>query len=438
MAEIVVTGDEVECSGDDAELQARTTSGLQAKFYITCLPNELLLHIFSFLSVPELCFSVAPVCTAWRDLAKDPILWRHLEFNFVYNTDTKREQRLVTASPFLLSLELQNLTNGNFLLHVADSCKMLRKLTLIHCIDPSYTCVLQLSERNRPVIQRLITDRHSRLTYSFLLTSGFKELRYLNFNMCSSLTDEELESIARQCKHLQYLNIEDMSEIHDSSITLLTKELGHCLKSLHIHGKYLTDISYKSFSNLVLLEELMIMKCVNMTDVGLRGLHGLKKLTSLTLFLDDGVSVTGLTDLFTGKRLSQLVHLELVFQSLNDLVVKTLARNCPNLLRLTLKCMTATYGMFNPPLLTSSTMTDAGIAEVVARCPLLQELNLTRMPNLTGTALINIPTALPHLSGLELWGCSRVNSTIIQRLEDQIPSLIVFSPKELGWVRSFR
>jgi hypothetical protein len=46
------------------------------------LPDEILLHIFSYFGPEELCFIIANVCKRWKVLAKDKVLWKNLSYIF--------------------------------------------------------------------------------------------------------------------------------------------------------------------------------------------------------------------------------------------------------------------------------------------------------------------------------------------------------------------
>lgn len=53
----------------------------QELWLFECLPIELLLKIFSYLSQYELCWTVALVCHRWRSYAYNPVLWKKLELS---------------------------------------------------------------------------------------------------------------------------------------------------------------------------------------------------------------------------------------------------------------------------------------------------------------------------------------------------------------------
>lgn len=394
--------------------QAIGTISSPGKCYINCLPNEILLHIFSFLSVRELCISVVPVCTTWRDLAKDKTLWTNLVFSFQHRVERERIKSLLTASPLLVSLELQSREDGgDLLLHAAASCPKLQELTVKFCDDLTER-VFKSLKRNCPNIRYLNVEGSKVCsTQCYHLIAGFGQLRYLNLSHCQLLDNAGLTAIARQCNHLEYLDIDGITHIHDSSVMCLTKALSHCIKNLFLDGEHLTDASYLSLRECTLLQKLGISFCEEMTDVGLSGINGLKHLTWLKLRKGSQLTPYGLTALFQKEGLSQLAYLNLGECCLmDDSVLIALASTCPRLVHLVLHWCWE--------------VTDAGISAVVAGCPLLRVLDLVGVVQLTGTSFTNVPTALPDLLILDLEQCNCIDETILYSIVSEKPSLRVF------------
>ena len=50
--------------------------------HINCLPEEILIKIFSNLAARDIIRSVLPVCRLWYKLGYDPVLWKSLEFSY--------------------------------------------------------------------------------------------------------------------------------------------------------------------------------------------------------------------------------------------------------------------------------------------------------------------------------------------------------------------
>jgi hypothetical protein len=86
-----------------------------ARISINDLPPEILLFIFSWLSLTDLCISVAPVCSRWRLLAKHPCLWTELSFDG-NRVSTEQVCTLLRSSPSLKKLTLTKRDDSNTVL----------------------------------------------------------------------------------------------------------------------------------------------------------------------------------------------------------------------------------------------------------------------------------------------------------------------------------
>ncbi|KAG7157365.1 F-box/LRR-repeat protein 20-like isoform X1 [Homarus americanus] len=407
-------GDKVKCRQDTLDSTSISATSSHGECYISRLPCEILLYIFSFLNKYDLCINVSLVCTAWRDLAKDPTLWTHLVFSYQHRVDGDQVRRLLKGSPHLLSLEMQSREDGgDLLLQAAASCTKLRELTVKFCDGLTDTVFKSLVENCSDL--RYLNVEGSRVCNSecYFLMAEFRQLRYLNLSHCQFLDNLGLIAIAKQCKYLEYLDIDGITNIYDSSVMCLTRELSHRLKCLFLDGEHLTDALYKTLQKCTLLEKLGVSFCEEMTDAGLSGIHGLKHLTWLKLRKGSQLTPNGLTRLFQSGGLQQLAYLNLGECCLmDDKVLKALSFNCPKLVHLVLHWCWE--------------VTDVGISAVVACCPRIRILDLVGVVQITGIAFLNIPTALPELLILDLEQCNTVDDKILQGVVSQMPSLRVF------------
>lgn len=398
------------CSEDGGEANAP-----QAQCHVHCVPREILLYIFSFLSVQELGRSVEPVCVAWRDLARDPTLRTCLIFSFQNHVDGDRIKSLLASAPLLATLELQSREDAqDLLLHAASFCPRLKELT-VKFSDGLTEVVFRALMENCSRLQSLnvegsrVCDRES-----FILMAGFLHLRHLNLSHCDLLDDVGLITIAKQCRSLEYLDIDGITNIHDNSVIFLTESLSHSLKYLFLDGEKLTDASYQSLRTCTQLLKLGVSFCEKMTDKGLLGIVCLRNLTWLKLRKGCQLTPAGLRTLFEDGRLPHLAHVNLGECSLlDDSVLEAMAGCCPQLLHLALHWCWE--------------VTDAGVSAIIARCPRLQVLDLVGVVQLTGTVFGSVPTALPDLLILDLEQCNDVDDVLLQVVVSQMPSLRVFN-----------
>jgi hypothetical protein len=99
---------------------------------ITDLPPELMLEIFSRLSVRDLCQCVAPVCKEWRILARHPSLRKELSFG--KDVSTSDVLRMLYVSPLLRKLSLTDRNDTDAILQqVCESNRNLETLEMTRC-----------------------------------------------------------------------------------------------------------------------------------------------------------------------------------------------------------------------------------------------------------------------------------------------------------------
>lgn len=382
--------------------------------HIHCLPHEVLLYIFSFLSVEELGRSVGQVCVAWRHLARDPTLRTRLVFSFQNRVEGERVKELLASAPLLQKLDLESREDGEELLvHAASFCPRLRELTVKFCDGLTSTVFRALME-NCSHLQSLnvegsrVCDREC-----FHLIAGFFHLRHLNLSHCDFLDDVGLITITKQCRSLEYLNIDGITDIHDNSIMFLTENLSLSLVYLFLDGEKLTNASFQSLRSCTLLKELGVSFCEKMTDEGLLGILDLKQLTWLKLRKGCQLTPKGLRSLFEDVGLPQLAYVNLgECSQLDDSVLESMARCCPLLKHLALHWCWE--------------VTDAGVGAIIKQCPCLQVLDLVGVVQLTGAVFSSVPTDLPDLLILDLEQCNDVDESHLQVVVSQKPSLRVF------------
>ncbi|KAK3875943.1 hypothetical protein Pcinc_019219 [Petrolisthes cinctipes] len=385
----------------------------QSGCHVNKLPSEVLLHVFSFLSVEEVCRSVAPVCRAWRDLAADPSLWTYLTFH--YSVTDEQVKEIVSRAPRLLHLSLVGYQDGNVILtQVADTCPRLRHLTLRFCGNVTEEALAAMTEGCPDLRHLNLEGSQMSSELCYIKIAGLTHLTHLNLSHCHCLDDPGLLAIATRCCHLQYLDIDGITGIHDSSVVGLVQLRASNLHSLLLDGDNLSDKSFQALGVCKQLECLGISFCENMTDMGLKGLHSLTRLTWLKLRKGTQLRPQALCKFIQNGGLSYLTYLNLgECTLLDDSVMAALGYYCPTLLCLELNwCWD---------------VTDAGLDLLVAGCPLLHMLVLVGVVQLTGNNLQNLIAILPNLNVLDLEQCSDIDDASLKALVEERPSLKVFN-----------
>jgi hypothetical protein len=120
------------------EIQANTESpqekgSQRSQTSIKDLPPEIMLKIFEYLKVKELCHSVAPVCKQWFELTKRPVLRRELAFSG-NNFPTAKTCDLIRSSPLLRKLTLKGRNDCDIVLsELLASNRDLETLEIVSC-----------------------------------------------------------------------------------------------------------------------------------------------------------------------------------------------------------------------------------------------------------------------------------------------------------------
>jgi hypothetical protein len=99
---------------------------------ITDLPLELMLQIFSLLSLRDLCQCVAPVCKKWSILARIPSLRKELSFG--KDVSISHVRRFLQESPLLRRLGLKDRRDTDAILRrVRRSNRHIETLEMLRC-----------------------------------------------------------------------------------------------------------------------------------------------------------------------------------------------------------------------------------------------------------------------------------------------------------------
>ncbi|XP_020618604.1 F-box/LRR-repeat protein 2-like [Orbicella faveolata] len=259
------------------------------------LPEELIINIFSFLTVQELCKYVSVVCKLWLHYSKCPLLRQKLSLeksNRVFSLE-EISDFIKSTCPLLKELCLQPRTELS--LHgcsiLAQSCPYLQALSLSFCDQVTGHILGQFvtfcpNLRDMNLAGCAVTDH---------CLEGLNKLplRKLNASHCTHLTDNGLKFLSTECHQLCYLNFDGVQWItHDAIAVLVENCCGH-LEHLWLDGENMIDdtvelivkcrhlknlikkkviyyINYLLFFNSCRkLQSIDISWCWDVTDVGL-------------------------------------------------------------------------------------------------------------------------------------------------------------------------
>ena len=199
------------------------------------LPNELILHIVSFLNLKEI-IKCGQVSKRIRSICSDETIWQKVN---LYN-------KIVPVN-FLICL-------------IGNKCKYLSLLKSKICIFKLYGSPMKLNQycelkvldlgyckADYQVVEELLSSCHSlenlsmksftfidnKIIEAFSLKSG-KTIKVLDLSLCKGLDLESIQLIVRNCLELRELNLEE-TNFTNESISLLSNELTTKIEKLSLH-----------------------------------------------------------------------------------------------------------------------------------------------------------------------------------------------------------
>ncbi|PFX14427.1 F-box/LRR-repeat protein 20 [Stylophora pistillata] len=362
------------------------------------LPEEIILKIFSFFTLGELCGHVALVCKMWLHYSRCPLLRQKLSF-----WDRSIESSLVEISdiiksnfPLLRDLCLQ--PKMDLTLHgcrlLAQSCPHLQKLSLSFC-----------SQVNKSIIDQFVTFC-PKLRDLNLAGCGVTDqcldglnkvpLRRLNASHCTKLTDDGLKFLSTECYQLCHINFDGIQWITHDAITVLVEK---CYRRLECFG-----LSF----------------CTSLTDQALEGVQNMKNLVSLTLKKGTEFSAKALKELFehlhpqNSGSATGLLHVSVAeCTNLNDEAVNALADSCRNLQSIDISWCWE--------------VTDAGLERVINSCHQMLDMNICGAKDFRGNPLKKIPQQMSRLRRLDATQCNLVPDELLDELVSIMPQMTVIN-----------
>uniref|UniRef100_T1IRK2 F-box domain-containing protein n=1 Tax=Strigamia maritima TaxID=126957 RepID=T1IRK2_STRMM len=372
------------------------------------LPNELQCKILSYLTPRELCFSVLTVCKKWHQMALEPMLWLHLDFD----NDIIQPEVVVSIlkrTPLIRYLELRQYNDLWQMMPSIVNCNLLTSLDLGWCGGVS-VAIVTLLVTHCPLVEALNVEGCRSVDHAVVChIVGWKKLRKLNLSHCTLVRNESVVLIAKCCA-LEEFNVDGLASISDGAILGLIEHRKLVLRKLYLDGDELTDVTYRNLVECCGLKELSISFADLMSDDGLMAIKELRCLEYLKVKRGSELSDASLRSLFDGTNMRKLTCLDLTSCSnFDDVGVEVMTKCCPALKSISLAwCWD---------------ISDRGLEAIVSSCRNAEIVYLAGLVRITGACLINIPLCLPKLVFLDLQQCARIIDDILEDVVRQKPDL---------------
>lgn len=221
------------------------------------LPPELTLSVFMKLETIDIVLTASQVCSSWRHLSKDPVLYRSVFIggydNFFrgkwgWNTERIAIEAVDRSRGKLLQFSAGNMCRFfiEHLSYIVDSSHSLKSLRLGLCERIDFEDILEVVKRIPSLEELYIHDMYF-TQYTFRDIGSFcPKLKYLQFGVLHNADAEALE-IAKSLPYLRHL-------------CLLANGVTNKGLQAILHGcPHLEYVYLKGFSNLE--GELLLKKC---------------------------------------------------------------------------------------------------------------------------------------------------------------------------------
>ncbi|XP_026731998.1 F-box/LRR-repeat protein 7-like [Trichoplusia ni] len=259
----------------------------ETPYDIDLLPDELVIHIFKFLSLKSL-LKCEKVCNRWKKLARDSALWRPIVFVYSgkpgLSEESKKSLKIIeTHSECVYCLKIQYVYSYSVIKSIIQQCHNLTSLELIMC---------RITKEFEDDVTRWPNLRKMNLKNSLVLMNNvdvmvpYDQFKYLNY---LALSDFGLPAVTRdsllRCNNLSHIFIEKVKDLDLEYVQNLINSKKEILTALHIYGgDAVNDECLLMLSQCHLLKDLAIIRCENFTDAGLIKLTNLRHLEHLQIW----------------------------------------------------------------------------------------------------------------------------------------------------------
>jgi F-box/leucine-rich repeat protein 2/20 len=378
---------------------------VEESFTVIDLPDEVILHIFSYLSTYEICHLIAPVCRHFHRLSYDPCLIRSISLKpTIDQSDVEFVVAAISRSRCLSSLVIKSRQDAEFLASTAaKNCPRLEKLEIIYCNKLSDDCLASIvdSEVGQSLKSLNLECTPLSTHWGTSQVTKLANLTSLNLFNCRFFDSFHLAAIAYNCEKLEKLNLEEVTHLSEESVITLINERRNTLTCLYLDGESLSDTTFKHLFECSKLEELGISFAEDIGESGITAISQLGQLRILKLKRAKKVAADDFITLFANKKLGNVIHLDLSeCVQLDDECVITIALACPKLERLVLNWCWE--------------IQDKGLEFMVQYCNAIIKLHLVGVVLLTDAFLEDICDHLPKLAFLDLQQCPNITDSNLE------------------------
>jgi len=234
-------GDSVDCKTVKSLKQSTQSNN-------KVLPPEILIKIFKFLKLKDLC-RAASVCKTWHSIAHDETLWYKIDLSelnlslknlwkFIRQKYTTHARLIIINGQLNLQYKgkLEKIISPALMSKLKETCCNLKSIKF-HCVDMRLITVQDLPDNIEE-----ITLLRCEVPVNWFRGNDFKCLKLLDLTTSSRTCHTHIKDL-NNCKEvLESLILSNCYRIDDRAIDLITKDFTN-LKCLLINGTSSTSLS---------------------------------------------------------------------------------------------------------------------------------------------------------------------------------------------------
>ncbi|PNF22371.1 hypothetical protein B7P43_G17486 [Cryptotermes secundus] len=382
--------------------------------HFTDLPDELLLIIFSNLSIEDLAMSVQHVNSHWKNVSQDDSLWEYQTFSPGCKMSDEEISRHLRNMPALRSFCPSRGTNTKVVDTLCKYCRDIRHIYFGYSHKLSNSTLHQILKKF-PHIEKLVIPlpKETDQLHFADLVAQLKKLTTLSFtsHCVSTVANGVLRAIADGCPSLQCVDM-GFSKSQTKDIEYFLEKRGQQLSSFSVRS-YISTVAHRLLTECANLESLTYHNLnADLPDTYIQSLSKMSEMRELVLRYFREGQTRNVSSIFKNQSMSKLITLYLYdsddFDGSSLAVILT---NCPQLQRLTVhEC-----GLTD----------DDDVMEHIFKCKQLEVLELSHTSHLLGINFHLIPSTLVHLTELHVHGCSSLDKKCMDKLKEEMPHLLI-------------
>ncbi|XP_033751788.1 uncharacterized protein LOC117335722 isoform X2 [Pecten maximus] len=369
-----------------------------------CLPDEILLHILSYVTMADLA-RCARTCTDFHRVAMDDSLWKYITLKKKHHLSDESLAEIGKRHPASLAFiqcHGDNITARGLRDLFRECADSLRELNLCGCSRGALTgdCILlHASARCRGLTH--IDASWCNVTDSGIgaISGSCDRLESLCINGCQNVKDEGLETVIKKHgKSLRHLEMFGCFNITPKSIRFLAT---HCLNLLNINlGQCykLTDSCISQLSSsLGRVENLDLRGCKQIKDNCIR--YVVKNCPRLqTISLANCPNITDVSMLEVSTYITDIRTIDVCgCRNITDNSIRALANNCQNLRNIDIS---------------STGCSHRSVSMLANFCnQRLETVKLNFLSDITDPVIIKLAKHCRRLKLLHLYGCTSIRNS---------------------------